>query len=122
MAELNEMVQYMKIVLVVWTCVGACPDTGSYRSWNYAFVAGCLVAKPVWRETLWRNLGIALVAEFVDCLSGGSCAERTFVVWTFTWEMPYWWIRRIEGSIALFGLSAYLVVYPFRHISRFLAS
>ena len=45
----------------------------------------CLVAMPAWRETLWRNLGIALVADFVDCLSGWACVGEplwyvTFVV------------------------------------------
>ena len=33
----------------------------------------CLLAMPAWRETLWRNLGIAFVADFVDYLSGRAC-------------------------------------------------
>jgi len=45
----------------------------------------CLVAMPGWQETLWRNSGIAFVADFVDCLSGWACVGEplwyvTFVV------------------------------------------
>jgi len=66
------------------------------------------------RETLCQIFG--------SCLSDGNCAERTFVVWKFMWEIPYWWIRRIEGSISIFGSSAYFVVYICATFSHILSS